>query len=62
MKSNRERKNNKLDLQEKWEEGKIQLQQSKDQLLAEQLETQEIAHKALRSVTIIEVKMEDRLP
>jgi hypothetical protein len=31
-------------------------------LLAEQLETQERVHKALRSVTIIEVKMEDRLP
>lgn len=51
-----------LDLQVKWEEEKAQLQQSKDQLLAEQLETQERVHKALHSVTIIEVKMEDRLP
>jgi hypothetical protein len=51
-----------LDLQAKWEEEKSQLQQSKDQLLAEQLETQERVHKALRSVTIIEVKMEDHLP
>jgi hypothetical protein len=31
-------------------------------LLAEQLETQERVHKALHSVTIIEVKMEDCLP
>jgi hypothetical protein len=31
-------------------------------LLAEQLETQERVHKALRYVTIIEVKMEDCLP
>jgi hypothetical protein len=31
-------------------------------LLAEQLEVQERVHKALHSVTIIEVKMEDRLP
>jgi hypothetical protein len=51
-----------LALQAKWEEEKAQLQQSKDQLLAEQLEVQERVHKALRSVTIIEVKMEDRLP
>jgi hypothetical protein len=46
----------------KWEEEKAQLQQSKDQLLVEQLETEERVHKALRSVKIIEVKMEDRLP
>jgi hypothetical protein len=51
-----------LDLQVKWEEEKSQLQQSKDQLLAEKLETQERFHKALRSVTVIEVNMEDRLP
>ena len=31
-------------------------------MLAEQLETQERVHKALFSVTIIEVKMEDHLP
>jgi hypothetical protein len=31
-------------------------------LLAKQLETQERVHKALRFVTIIEVKMEDHLP
>jgi hypothetical protein len=51
-----------LALQAKWEEEKAQLQQSKDQLLAEQLEVQERVHKALRSVMVIEVKMEDRLP
>ena len=45
----------------KWEEEKAQLHQSKDQLLVEQLETQERFHKALDSVTIIEVKMEDHL-
>jgi flagellar biosynthesis chaperone FliJ len=31
-------------------------------LLAEQLEIQERVHKALHSVTVIEVKMEDYLP
>jgi hypothetical protein len=46
----------------KWEEEKEQLQESKDQLLVEKLEVQERVHKALRSVTIIEVKMEDCLP
>ena len=51
-----------LALQVKWEEEKAQLQQSKDQLLAEQLEVQERVHKALHSMGIIEVKMEDRLP
>jgi hypothetical protein len=51
-----------LALQAKWEEEKAQLQQSKDQLLAEQLEVQERVHKALRSVTVIEVKMEERVP
>jgi hypothetical protein len=46
----------------KWEEEKAQLQQSKDQLLAEQLDVQERVHKALRSVTVIEVKIEERVP
>jgi hypothetical protein len=39
----------------KWDEEKAQL-------LAEQLEVQERIHKELHSVTVIEVKMEDRLP
>jgi hypothetical protein len=51
-----------LSIQANWEEEKSQLQQSKDQLLAEKLEVRERVHKALRSVTIIEVKMEDRPP
>jgi chromosome segregation ATPase len=51
-----------LALQVKWEEEKAQLQQSKDQLLAEQLEVQERVHRALRSVTVIEVKIEERVP
>jgi 3-phenylpropionate/cinnamic acid dioxygenase small subunit len=58
----RKEEQEKLDLQVKWEEEKAQLQQRKDQLLVEKLETEERVHKALRSVTIIEVKMEDRLP
>jgi hypothetical protein len=44
-----------ISLKEKWDEEKAQL-------LAEQLEVQERVHKALHSVTVIEVKMEDRLP
>jgi hypothetical protein len=51
-----------LALQAKWEEEKAQLQQSKDQLLAEQLDVQERVHKALRSVMVIEVKIEERVP
>jgi hypothetical protein len=44
-----------ISLKAKWDEEKAQL-------LAEQLEVQERVHKALHSVTVIEVKMEDRLP
>jgi hypothetical protein len=51
-----------ISLQAKWDEEKAQLQQSKDQLLAEQLEVQERVHKALRSVMVIEVKIEERVP
>jgi flagellar biosynthesis chaperone FliJ len=58
--SKEEREN--ISLQAKWDEEKAQLQQSKDQLLAEQLEVQERVHKALRSVTVIEVKIEERVP
>jgi hypothetical protein len=51
-----------LALKAKWDEEKAQLQQCKDQLLAEKLEVQERVHKELHSVTVIEVKMENRLP
>jgi hypothetical protein len=51
-----------ISLQAKWDEEKAQLQQSKDQLLAEQLEVQERVHKALRSVMVIEVKIEEHVP
>jgi hypothetical protein len=44
-----------LSLKEKWDEEKAHL-------LAEQLEVQERIHKALHSVTVVEVNMEDRLP
>jgi hypothetical protein len=51
-----------LSLQAKWEKDKSQLQWSKEQLLAEQLDMQERVHKALHSVMVIEVKMEERVP
>jgi hypothetical protein len=51
-----------LSLQAKWDEEKSQLQQSKEQLLAEQLEVKEMVHRALRSVTVVEVKTEERVP
>jgi chromosome segregation ATPase len=51
-----------LALQAKWDEEKSQLQQSKDHLLAEQLEVQERVHKALHSMTVIEVKIEECVP
>jgi hypothetical protein len=46
----------KLDLQEKFDEEKSQLHKEKEQLLTEQLEVKELVHRALRSVTVIEVK------
>jgi hypothetical protein len=49
-------------LQAKWDEEKEQLQQSKDQLLAEQLEVQKRVHKELHSMTVIEVKIEECVP
>jgi hypothetical protein len=52
----------KISLQVKWEEEKSQLQQSKDPLLAEKLEVQERVHRALLSVMVIEVKIEERVP
>jgi hypothetical protein len=52
----------KLALQAKWEQEKAVLQQDKEQLLAEQLKVQEQVHRALRSVTVIEVQTEERVP
>jgi DNA repair exonuclease SbcCD ATPase subunit len=49
-------------LQAKWNEEKAQLQQGKEQLLAEQLEIKEVVNRALRSVTVIEVKNEEKVP
>jgi hypothetical protein len=51
-----------LALQAKWDEEKTQLQQSKEQLLAEQLEVKEMVNRALRSVTVVEVKTEEQVP
>jgi hypothetical protein len=51
-----------ISLQEEWDEEKAQLQQRKDQLLVEKLEVHERVHKALRSMTVIEVKIEERVP
>jgi hypothetical protein len=44
-----------LALKAKWDEEKAQF-------LVEQLEVHERVHKALHSVTVLEMKMEDRLP
>jgi hypothetical protein len=52
----------KLTLQEKWDEEKAALQKNKEQLLVEKLEVRERVHSALRSVTVIEVKTEERVP
>jgi hypothetical protein len=52
----------KLDLQAKWDEEKVQLQKEKEQLLTEKLEVKERVNKALFSVTVIEVKAEERFP
>jgi hypothetical protein len=51
----------KLALQAKFDEEKAQLQQGKEQLLAEQLEVKEAVNRALRSVTIVEIKAEDQV-
>jgi hypothetical protein len=48
-------------LQVKFDEEKAQLQQAKEQLLTEQLEVKEMVNRALRSVTVIEVKAEDQV-
>jgi hypothetical protein len=52
----------KLALQAKWDEEKAELQQSKEQLLVEQLEVKERVNRALRSVTIVEVQTEEQVP
>jgi hypothetical protein len=41
---------------------KQELQQSKEQLLAEQLEVKERVNRALRSVTVIEVRLKNEFP
>jgi predicted nucleic acid-binding protein len=51
-----------ISLQEKWDEEKAQLQQRKEQLLIEKLEVKEMVHIALLSVTVVEVKTEERVP
>jgi hypothetical protein len=52
----------KSDLQAKWNDEKAQLQQGKEQLLAEQLEVKEAINRALRSMTVIEVQTKERIP
>jgi hypothetical protein len=49
-------------MQEKFDEEKEELQQSKEQLLTEQLEVKERVNRALRSVTIVEVQTKDQVP
>jgi hypothetical protein len=49
-------------LQEKFNEEKSQLHKEKEQFLAEKLKVQEMVHRALRSVTVIEVKAEEKVP
>jgi hypothetical protein len=49
-------------LQVNWDEEKEKLQQSKEQLLTKQLKVKEMVHKALRSMTVVEVKNEERVP
>jgi chromosome segregation ATPase len=50
-----------ISLQAKFDEEKAQMQQGKEQLLAEQLEVKEAVSRALRSVTVLEIKAEDRV-
>jgi hypothetical protein len=52
----------KYSLQEKWDEEKEELQQSKEQLLAEKLEVKERVNRALHSVTVIEVQTKEQVP
>jgi hypothetical protein len=52
----------KLALQANFDEEKTQLQQEKEKLLTEQLEVKEMVKKTLRSVTLVEIKAEERVP
>jgi hypothetical protein len=45
----------------KFDEEKAQMQQEKEQLLAEQRKVKELVSRALRSVTVLEIKAEDRV-
>jgi hypothetical protein len=45
----------------KFDEEKAQLQQGKEQLLTKKLEVKEAVNRALRSVTVVEVKVEDQV-
>jgi hypothetical protein len=51
----------KVSLQAKFEEEKAQMQQEKEQLLAEQLEVKEAVNRALHSVTGLEPQAEDQV-
>jgi hypothetical protein len=51
----------KISLQTKFDEEKVQMQQEKEQLLAGQLEVKEAVNRALRSVTGLEPQAEDRV-
>jgi hypothetical protein len=55
LEQQKEEERENIALKAKWDEEKAQL-------LAEKLEVQERIHKALHSVTVVEVKMEDHLP
>jgi uncharacterized protein YaaN involved in tellurite resistance len=45
-----------------WDEEKAQLQQRKEQLLAEKLKAKEMVDRALHSMTVIELKDEEQAP
>lgn len=51
----------KISFQVKFDEEKAQLQKGKEQLLTEQLKVKEAVNKALRPVTLVEVKVEDQV-
>jgi hypothetical protein len=51
----------KVSLQVKFEEEKVQMQQEREQLLAEQLELKEAVNRALLSMTRLELQEEDRI-
>jgi hypothetical protein len=52
----------KLCLQAKFDEEKSQLHKEKEQLVTEKLEVKEMVNRALRFVTVIEVKAKERVP